>query len=387
MARPGNPLRLIAMTAGLAAGLAACEPGDDAGGSVKAPFGRFTDTTVSSYTTRMPYSSGDRFFAGVVGEVEVGGRQVKRYKIGYEIDSPAQLGEPDTQGAEFWINRSGDTLTVGGFQEAKILTATIEPPVTVDLAPPVGEPRQVVLSGTVVHVDDPTPKAAQMVVDAVMASGDASVQTDMGVVHGCRHYTGTIALSGEGVPEFLHGVPFAAEVWYHPDLGVVAGSLPELGLSTGLNGEADYGSATSGVNAIRRVATLSPANPSFELSTYDRAGELDADKNTHAKMLLELRWASDEDARTRDTPDFNQVRVAFTTLWGYFPHQFVESPVSFFHPEENGRGYRYWYAYVDEAAKNEFGSNGIVYKVRVDADPGVPPLRATARIRYRLFNE
>ncbi len=377
-------LRLLGVA--LLAGPTACEV-DDGERSVKSPFGRFTETTVSSFTTQMPYSRGERMFAGVVGQVEVGGKQVRRYKIGYEIATPSQLGDPQTQGAEFWINLSGDTMTVAGFQESKILTATIDPPVQVNINPPEGVPQRVVLAGTVVHVDDPTPKSAELVVDGVLATRNASVETAMGVIHGCRHYTGSITLAGEGVPEFLHGVPFAAEIWYHPDLGIVAGNLPELGISTGLVGEEDFGQATSGINTIRRVGTLTSTNPLFGLSTWERKREFDADKMTHAKMLLELRWAGDEDARSREAPTLQQVVVLFNTTWGYFRHNLVESPVSFFHPEENGKGYRYWYAFVDEAAKNEPGDNGIAYSVRVESDPSLPPLRATARIRYNLFTQ
>ena len=36
----------------------------------------------------------------------------------------------------------------------------------------------------------------------------------------------------------------------------------------------------------------------YKRQTYDCSGKFNADKNTHAKMLLELRFADDEMART-----------------------------------------------------------------------------------------
>jgi hypothetical protein len=76
----------------------------------------------------------------------------------------------------------------------------------------------------------------------------------------------------------------------------------------------------------------------------------------------------------------------FTTGWGYFPHELVASPVSIFHPEENGKGYTFWYGYADEAAKNEPGDNGILYAIEVrPADYMSNAVRATARIRYNVI--
>jgi hypothetical protein len=63
----------------------------------------------------------------------------------------------------------------------------------------------------------------------------------------------------------------------------------------------------------------------------------------------------------------------------------LESPISLLHPEENGKGYKFFWAYVDQAAKNEPGSNGISYKVSVTKPMGAAPIKASARILYNLL--
>ena len=138
------------------------------------------------------------------------------------------------------------------------------------------------------------------------------------------------------------------------------------------------------MSSIKGMGRISPESRTFELDTYDRAGEFDADKTVHAKMLLELRWEDDAKAQTDEFPAL--FAPDFGTVIGYFPGSFVASPVSLFHPAENGRGFKYWYAYVDEAAKNEAGSNGIAYHAAVTLPDFVSsPMRVTGRIIYRLY--
>src|SRR5690606_14212728 len=111
------------------------------------------------------------------------------------------------------------------------------------------------------------------------------------------------------------------------------------------------------------MGVVSPDNRTFRLSTYDRAGEFDADKTVHAKMLLELRWVDEDKARTDEFPAL--FSPDFGTVIGMFPASFVSSPISLLHPAENGKGYTFWYAFVDQAAKNEPGEGGIAYHAGV----------------------
>jgi hypothetical protein len=203
----------------------------------------------------------------------------------------------------------------------------------------------------------------------------------MGIVHGCRHYSAEGTLAGDGLAPLLQGVTIAGEVWYHPSLGLVRYELPALGLAGDMRGTWDLDDDAGEFATIRKLGIIDATAPSFELNTYDLHGAFDADKNTHAKLLLELRWGDEDGARTGPEPGYPAVNIEFGTVIGTFPSTMVESPVSIFHPEENGQGFEYWIGFVDQAARNEPGGDGIAYHVSVQADTDItPPLRATARI-------
>ena len=119
--------------------------------------------------------------------------------------------------------------------------------------------------------------------------------------------------------------------------------------------------------------------PNFTISTYDRAKKFDADKDTHAKMLLELRWAETDKAKKETKP---YVQLKFGTMTGYFPSTLQRSTTSLLFPEENGKGYVHWFAFVDQAAKNQ-PVNGIAYQISVGHDPSFSNIRVAARIVYK----
>jgi hypothetical protein len=104
-------------------------------------------------------------------------------------------------------------------------------------------------------------------------------------------------------------------------------------------------------------------------------------------MLLELRYVDETKAKQTNVPEFVYGNIEFGTTWGYFPHQLIASPVSLFHPEENGKGYTFFVAYVDQAAKNQ-QTNGITYHVKATLPDYMygSPMRATARIVYHLWH-
>ena len=138
------------------------------------------------------------------------------------------------------------------------------------------------------------------------------------------------------------------------------------------------------------MAVLDATHTSVTFSTYDRVGELDADMCVHAKMLAEVRWANDTDAATLGEPDPTLFRAEFnggmgTFCWGGC--LLTESPVSIFHPEDNGKGFKFWYAFISQALKNEYvegGSKGSSYEIHVSKDASLPPIRVTMRIAYAL---
>jgi hypothetical protein len=142
---------------------------------------------------------------------------------------------------------------------------------------------------------------------------------------------------------------------------------------------------SSGHALVRKVGKVDSAHP-FQISTYDDCGQqFDADKDEHAQMLLELRW--DDDAKAKaGAPDTlgPMLHIKFSTVWGEFFAAPVTMQVSALHPEENGQGFNYLYAFVNQAAKNE-SSNGISYNISVRVDSGASPIRATGRIYYKKY--
>ncbi|MBP7126509.1 hypothetical protein KBD49_09120 [Myxococcota bacterium] len=359
----------------LLAALAAC--GGD-GGNVKSPFGAPTRTTVFAVDGRMPTGEVKPWTVKVTGEVEVDGRAFDTYQVGIDPADPRQ-------GIEIWIDKEDEhRVTFRGFREVGVLTVQGDRPYTVRLDGPAGQVETVEVAGTVATENDPNPRPGTATVEYVKESDDVTIDTPFGTLSGVKHFRGTVTLQGEGVPEILRGFPVEAQVWYHPSFGVVKGDVPMFHLGMDLRGEADCGDPlTPGFNTIQKVGLVAPGGEPFELSTSDCSGQWNADKMTHAKMLLELRFAEEALARTSTRPP---VVEEFTTGWGYFPHQLVASPFSIFHPEENGKGYTFWYGYADEAARNEPGDNGILYSIEVrPADSMSNAVRATARIRYNVL--
>jgi hypothetical protein len=260
-------------------------------------------------------------------------------------------------------------------QGPPLVSGSFDEPAHLNLGAPIGVPQTLTVSGTAVFGDPANPvtsQQAQGTVEYTRVADDVVAQTAMGPVAGVSHYTGTLTI-GDTV--------LTGAAWYHPELGAIAMEVdfpPPTGLRFDFLGSADYG-GPGGTNTIQAMAVLTPERPNFSLSTYDVAQTHDADKDTHAKMLLELRWADADRAATTDQP---LVTETFRTVFGVFPSLLVPSPVSLFHPEENGLGYTFWVGYVDQAAKNE-PINGISYAVDVSLPNSIThPVLVTARIHY-----
>ena len=207
---------------------------------------------------------------------------------------------------------------------------------------------------------------------------DVSISTPSGSYSGLRHYTGSGKISEGPLSEFLGDTEFTGEVYFSPTFGFpVLYKVNGINFNGDLESVWDYGDPDeTGYRVMKKSAVINSENPSFELSTHDLKGNFDADPNQHAKMLLEIRYLDEDAAKNDPMPEIN---VEFGTVMGYFPSQLVESPFSIFFPEEN-EGFKYFIAYVDQAAK---GHNGpISYRISVTGGESVKPLRVTARIYY-----
>lgn len=370
--------------------ISACGSGGGEGdfNAEKAPYGDRTPTTQTSSTLTLSaggvVTGSDMVHTTtVVGQKTVGSQT-------YDRVATTNVSDPN-QGGEYWIKEKSDgTVDFAGFDMHSTVAAQVVPqgtvvfdsPITVKKDPPVGQAQAATVAGKFTPAGSTQAIPVTATGQYTLVEKDAVVQTNMGPVSGCNHFAGNLSTSSTLLPTTLQGVVVAGEVWTHPSFGVVAVSAPGLGIQTKMTGSSDCAPVdSSGYRTIRKVGIVDMAHGKFELSSYNCVGDFDADKMTHAKMLLELRWLDETMAKSDIQPTNT---YEFQTIFGMFPSMLARSEVSIFHPEENGKGYRYWYAYVSQAAKNEAGSNGISYGVVVSPLTD-SPVRASARIYYKVY--
>ncbi len=356
--------------------------------AAKAPYGPVSRDTVNQYKRNRSDGTTIEIVSEVVGDKTIAGNAFWRARVGdFNPSAPS--------GVEAWVvfpTPESAIIAGGDFWSQQILpnpsstepSASVElaEPVDVDLNPPVGAAQTLTATATVTLLGQPV--EVEFSGSYTMANDDESIQTEAGVLNGCRKFTASGTATNSEILSLLGADQASGDVWYHPRLGVVRAVVRVPGKVDyvfDFLGTTELGRATSGVNRIQGVRVLRTLER-FDLNTYDVRGEFDADKDKHAKMLIEARFMDDERAKTSDRPP---VETEIGTVFGVFPHQLVASPVSFFHPEENGKGFTFWIAYVDQAAKNE-PSNGIAYHVSAMVpDYGSSPVRVTSRVVYTLY--
>jgi hypothetical protein len=306
--------------------------------------------------------------------------------------TPIDASSPNSATVEAGVDEDG-TITITSFSGNGIVgaatgldlgtlageTITLSDPLSINMDEmATGETRTAVINTTIAGLDIPVS------VTYGPEEEDVSLDIARGHIVGCRRFHVSGQFESTGLP--LSGELIEGDGYYHPTLGLVGWSVPSLGIGLTMSASSNYGTATEGWNVIQKTQVLTATVGSFSLSTYDRAGQYDADKNTHAKMLLELRWADEANATTLDAPHELMAPVTFGTFGGmfYFAHEMVETSASVFFPEENGNGFRYWYGFVSQGAKNQ-EANGISYDIIVDKDSSLPDLRVTGRIGYNIL--
>jgi hypothetical protein len=353
----------------------------------KAPYGPKTPTTqvhsTLTISSSLSTSTSVSQTTAVVGQKAIDG-------VTYDRLATTRVDDP-SKGGEYWVKDNTDgTVAFAGFAHSSLVgslipaaSMTLNTPITVKLDSPVGVAQPVTASGTLKLTDTSATSPADVTGQYTLVEKDATVATGVGPVSGCSHYSGQASTNSEGVPAAFRGMAISGELWYHPSYGVVAFNSPEIGIGTAMSDSSDCGSIDSSNYRIIRKVGVVDSSSSFDLDTYNCDGnQIAADKNTHAQMLLELRWADATKAQTDTQPLPN---VEFGTTVGYFPNSMAESPASVFHPEENGKGFKYWYSYVSQAAKNEPGDNSTTYHIKVSAAPGLSAVRVTARIYYKVL--
>ena len=380
--------RWFCLTTGLASILVGCG-GGGSGGSFdgeKAPYGPKTATTRMqskvTVTNALLGSMSANQETAVVGQKTIGG-------VSYDRLATTRSDDP-SKGGEYWIKENTDgTLDFAGYMNSDLLggvvpgaSTTFDEPIKVNLNPPVGQPQSLAASGTVA-IGTSAPSPATFNGQYTLMEKEATVATEMGKISGCSHFQGNATSTSPEIPAALKGSAPTADLYYHPSYGVVAFNSPTLNVGTAMTGTDDCGSVDSSNYRIIRKMGVVDASTSFDLDSYVCDGnQLAADKNTHAAMLLELRWVDETVAMGDVQP---APVVEFGTGWGTFPQAMKETPASVFHPEENTKGFKYWYSYVNQAAKNEPGDNSTSYHIKVTGGAGVAPVRVTARIYYKVL--
>ncbi len=313
----------------------------------------------------------------VIGETEVAGQTWVRWGVGDHSNPDAP------NGFELWIDGALDQDmkgiggTIYGFGEA-----TLDAPLEVNGDAPKDEPQVLSMTGVVKNLESGGESTVSVTGTYTMVEDDMTLPSAMGDLAGVRKYVGTATPDGEAIPAIVKATTLEGTIYAKPGLGIVRVSVQPLGFVLDLVGGSDLGSNAGEYNAMQKMAVLQPGE-FLSVDTYELNQEMDADNQTHAKMLLELRYADGARASDPTAPDLaSSASITFGTTLGYYSHSFTKSAVSVFHPEENGRGYNYWYAYVDQAAKNEPGDR-TNYHISV-SNGASEPVRVTSRIVYRF---
>ncbi len=370
-------MRLFGLVLVLCVGMAwACGSSGGGGPTAKGPM--VINPTTAKWTFN-DAASGKTVTGGIVGTVTAFGKEFTRYQVGATAAGSFRGIQADINWNQDYCEAvalvvpHAKGLTAPG---VNVLEVQGDAPLIIDLNPPLGVPQVVTVPATVSFFGAP---GTHIEAEATytLVNDDATLETPMGTLSGVKIFEG----SGTVLGTFIEG-----SVWYHPTYGVVGGDTdfpPPAGLNAALTEFNDPGDPTSTTGVTQTVKAISPSNPVFELDTYDIASQFDADKNQHAKMLLELRWA--DEALAKDPNARPGAIVEFGTVWGIYDYALVASPVSFLHPEENGKGYTFWIAYVNQAAKNE-STNGISYHIRVSGGEMLAsPLQVSGRIIYKRW--
>jgi hypothetical protein len=376
-------LCLVALLAA-AAGCGSSGPGDP-----RAPFspGASDHATYSYVQSTEDGGTSVNTFGAVVGTKELGGKTYQRWRFADSLTAPQEGVEPwirRTEGGRFeFVGGEAYTRALGIGQAGQpILSGTVDQPLALDPRMPVGQPLAIDVTGRATVVGVETATRVQGTIQAIADS--VALQTPAGVLHGCRHFQGSFTFTGTALPAPLASARLDADLWYHQEYGMVGVAIrlpPYLERASRFQGVSDFVDLPGGYRMVQKLGVLSAAsNTTFQLSTYDLRQQFDADKNTHAKMLLEIRNEDETEARSLLQPS---VSIRFGTVWGIFPAQLVQTPASFFHPSENGKGFVYWIAFVDQAAKNE-PTNPIAYEVSAQLTSNNARVRCTARILYKV---
>ncbi|MBI1945630.1 MAG: hypothetical protein HYS27_08035 [Deltaproteobacteria bacterium] len=346
---------------------------------IERPFPRYTSSTRSVLLRTNP--DGTSFISTFepVGTAEIGGETYTHYLD----DAPSGSAEVDATVREQDIliaHATFDSTITEGLGLPAQGDATFEPVISLPRGAPVGEPQLFALTGTAV-VGGALPVPINTTAQFTVSDDDVEVVTPMGVLRGCSAFDAT----GVARNFFAAETTISGAGTFCPTFGLVTGRISEpasmAGLGLDVLGSADAADLGEGWSTVYKVAVLGVGGTGpFRLSSFDAHQANDADKETHAKMYLEVRWADDARAQTQDSP---YLTPSFHTILGVFANDALAQHPSLLFPEDNAAGIVTWSVLVDQAAKNE-ADNGIAYGIDVNYDASFSAIRAAARIVYKV---
>jgi len=198
-------------------------------------------------------------------------------------------------------------------------------------------------------------------------------------VSGCSHYSGQASTNSEAFQRNFEGWRLARPL-VPPELWRCGFQCAGIGIGTAMSDSSDCGSLDSSNYRIIRKVGMVDSSSSFDLDTYKLRRQSNRGRqNTHAQMLLELRWADATKAQT----DTQLCQRGIRNDRRVFPQQHGRVAGQRLPSGREREGFKYWYSYVSQAAKNEPGDNSTTYHIKVSAVPGLSAVRVTARIYYK----
>lgn len=223
-------------------------------------------------------------------------------------------------------------------------------------------------------------------------SVDQTVETAIGDLAGCIHAKAELTLHDRSISIYL---------WFKNNIGIVAIEAdlgPLLGVqkaqlvqsvatTTGEDGIVLTKTTVLNAENARRTTLVTS-----ECAVFDWAdnGSCQADKDLPATILVEVRWADDERAKTDERPEVSAIYGMQQTVIDSEDMLAIELfplPDSILHPEESGRGYRFWVGVGElDAAKTRVNSTTFMVALTdFGSKLAIDDLRVSIKIAYHQY--
>jgi len=109
-------------------------------------------------------------------------------------------------------------VTLAGWDGHSQLATTLVPPgvvvldqpVTVSLDPKLNTPQSGTSGATITVTGDATPHQAQATSQVTLVEDNVAVDTSMGTIYGCKHFSGSSSVTSDLLPAALAGQPLSA---------------------------------------------------------------------------------------------------------------------------------------------------------------------------------